>query len=196
MNYFYLSIEKRISPEAKHCTKIEFVFLLGCNSVNSRWNLFSRRLLYDNTTRKTRNQVGVDIVIPGFGNTSSVEWLDSSQLAASKFIALCRAFPQTTIDSVWTANNRHTVISKVALISSQSQQYPYWNNFLKTFSMVTISLDICPLSWQLEIDFMTLSNKNTWSTYINIILMLSIDTKNWLSFLNTGNKQSVTNSFI
>ncbi|XP_067651149.1 lysosomal phospholipase A and acyltransferase-like isoform X2 [Haliotis asinina] len=45
------------------------------------------KLLYDNTTRKTRNQVGVDIVIPGFGNTSSVEWLDSSQLSATSYFA-------------------------------------------------------------------------------------------------------------
>ncbi|XP_045597361.2 lysosomal phospholipase A and acyltransferase isoform X3 [Procambarus clarkii] len=37
------------------------------------------RLLYDNVTRTTMNSPGVQTRIPGFGNTSTVEWLDPSQ---------------------------------------------------------------------------------------------------------------------
>lgn len=36
------------------------------------------RLLYDNVTRTTRNAPGVETRIPGFGNSSTVEWLDPS----------------------------------------------------------------------------------------------------------------------
>ncbi len=34
------------------------------------------RLVYDNETRTTRNVDGVETRIPGFGNTTTVEWLD------------------------------------------------------------------------------------------------------------------------
>lgn len=43
------------------------------------------RLQYDNTTRRTSNQPGVDIRQPGFGNTSTVEWLDSSQMGYTSY---------------------------------------------------------------------------------------------------------------
>lgn len=43
------------------------------------------RLRYDNVTRTTLNQPGVEIRQPGFGNTSTVEWLDSSQLGETSY---------------------------------------------------------------------------------------------------------------
>lgn len=37
------------------------------------------KLKYDNVTHKTSNNDGVEVRIPGFGNTTTVEWLDPSQ---------------------------------------------------------------------------------------------------------------------
>ncbi|KAG7160321.1 Group XV phospholipase A2-like, partial [Homarus americanus] len=37
------------------------------------------KLVYDNVTRTTKNAPGVQTRIPGFGNSSTVEWLDPSQ---------------------------------------------------------------------------------------------------------------------
>ena len=42
------------------------------------------RLEYDNVTRTTNNSPGVDIKIPGFGETATVEWLDHSEISLSK----------------------------------------------------------------------------------------------------------------
>lgn len=36
------------------------------------------KLEYDNVTRTTKNAPGVQTRIPGFGNSSTVEWLDPS----------------------------------------------------------------------------------------------------------------------
>ena len=43
------------------------------------------KLIYDNVTRTTRNNDGVDIQIPGFGHTTSVEYVDSSRLPISGY---------------------------------------------------------------------------------------------------------------
>lgn len=43
------------------------------------------KLIYDNVTRTTRNNDGVAIQIPGFGNTTSVEYVDSSRLPISGY---------------------------------------------------------------------------------------------------------------
>ena len=45
------------------------------------------RLRYDNVTRTTSNNQGVETRIPGFGNTSTVEWLDPSQRSFSMYFA-------------------------------------------------------------------------------------------------------------
>jgi hypothetical protein len=47
-------------------------------------SLFVNRLEYDNVTRKTHNSPGVDIKIPGFGGTDTVEFLDHSEISLSK----------------------------------------------------------------------------------------------------------------
>ena len=43
------------------------------------------KLQYDNATRETRNSPGVDIIIPGFGNTTTVEYVDPSQLSVTGY---------------------------------------------------------------------------------------------------------------
>ncbi|KAG8236099.1 hypothetical protein J437_LFUL000461 [Ladona fulva] len=43
------------------------------------------RLVYDNVSRTTSNSPGVETRIPGFGNTSTVEWLDPSQASPSVY---------------------------------------------------------------------------------------------------------------
>ncbi|CAF0766669.1 unnamed protein product [Didymodactylos carnosus] len=45
------------------------------------------RLVYNTTTRKTSNIDGVDIQIPGFGQTSTIEYFDSSGLSYSSYFA-------------------------------------------------------------------------------------------------------------
>ena len=41
------------------------------------------RLEYDNKTRTTHNPPGVDIQIPGWGTTDTVEYLDHSEISLS-----------------------------------------------------------------------------------------------------------------
>jgi len=48
----------------------------------------SARLQYNNMSGRTSNQPGVQIRQPGFGNTSTVEWLDSSRLSYSVYLYL------------------------------------------------------------------------------------------------------------
>lgn len=43
------------------------------------------QLVYDNTTRKTFNSPGVEIMIPGFGNTSTIEYVDPSQVSVTGY---------------------------------------------------------------------------------------------------------------
>lgn len=43
------------------------------------------KLLYDNKTRTTRNNDGVDIRIPGWGLTETVEWLDPSHATTGSY---------------------------------------------------------------------------------------------------------------
>jgi lysophospholipase-3 len=45
------------------------------------------RLIYNSTTKKTSNLDGVEIRIPGFGNTSTVEFFDSSDFSYSSYFA-------------------------------------------------------------------------------------------------------------
>lgn len=43
------------------------------------------KLIYDNVTRTTRNNDGVDIRIPGFGGSETVEWLDPSHASTGSY---------------------------------------------------------------------------------------------------------------
>ncbi|XP_056648144.1 phospholipase A2 group XV-like [Diorhabda sublineata] len=43
------------------------------------------KLIYDNTTRITRNNDGVEIRVPGWGGTESVEWLDPSHTSTGAY---------------------------------------------------------------------------------------------------------------
>jgi len=45
------------------------------------------KLKYDNVTHKTSNNDGVEIRIPGFGNTTTVEWLDPSHRFFSTYFS-------------------------------------------------------------------------------------------------------------
>lgn len=43
------------------------------------------KLTYDNVTRTTSNGPGVEIRIPGFGNSETVEWLDPSHASPGSY---------------------------------------------------------------------------------------------------------------
>lgn len=43
------------------------------------------KLIYDNVSRTTHNNEGVDIQVPGFGDTNSVEYVDPSHLPISGY---------------------------------------------------------------------------------------------------------------
>jgi Lecithin:cholesterol acyltransferase. len=43
------------------------------------------KLVYDNVTRTTSNSEGVEIRIPGFGSTTSVEWIDPSHASQGAY---------------------------------------------------------------------------------------------------------------
>lgn len=43
------------------------------------------RLVYDNVTRKTSNSPGVEIRIPGFGTTETIEYLDPSRYGVTGY---------------------------------------------------------------------------------------------------------------
>jgi lysophospholipase III len=45
------------------------------------------KLYYDNVTRKTSNSPGVQIRIPGFGNSTTVEWIDPSKASPGNYFA-------------------------------------------------------------------------------------------------------------
>ncbi|OQV12159.1 Group XV phospholipase A2 [Hypsibius exemplaris] len=45
------------------------------------------KLIYNKLTRKTTNQVGVQIRVPGFGDTNTIEYLTKTKLPSSKYFA-------------------------------------------------------------------------------------------------------------
>lgn len=45
------------------------------------------RLVYDNNTRTTSNSPGVEIRFPGFGNCSSVEYIDPSKASSGCYFS-------------------------------------------------------------------------------------------------------------
>lgn len=45
------------------------------------------KLVYDNTTRTTSNNPGVQTRVPGFGNSTTVEWIDPSKASPGNYFA-------------------------------------------------------------------------------------------------------------
>jgi lysophospholipase-3 len=45
------------------------------------------RLIYNSTTKKTSNLEGVDIQVPGFGDTATVEYFDASGFSFASYFA-------------------------------------------------------------------------------------------------------------
>lgn len=57
-----------------------------CQQVVSSWQHFTHpflccRIVYNRTTRRTSNSPGVDVRVPGFGQTYTIEFLDNNNLA-------------------------------------------------------------------------------------------------------------------
>ena len=42
-------------------------------------------MIYDNKTRLSHDAPGVTVYVKDFGNTSTVEWLDTSQLSLGEY---------------------------------------------------------------------------------------------------------------
>ena len=62
------------------------------------------KMVYNPVTRKTSNNPGVETRIPGFGNSSTVEYLDKSQRFFSVYFAniVSHILPQVgKTESVW-----------------------------------------------------------------------------------------------
>jgi len=62
------------------------------------FNVTVARLQYDNVSGSTFNQPGVQIRQPDFGNTSTVEWLDSSHLSHSVYTVCYPLFYFVAVD--------------------------------------------------------------------------------------------------
>ena len=59
------------------------IYVLGKKKNNPKIQLFRLwpRLVYNSTTRRSTNSPGVEVRIPGFGQTHSIEFLDTHRLA-------------------------------------------------------------------------------------------------------------------
>jgi len=45
--------------------------------------------MYDRQTHVTSNPPGVDITMPGWGDTETVEWLDPTHISHSRYQYMC-----------------------------------------------------------------------------------------------------------
>ncbi|XP_065314857.1 phospholipase A2 group XV-like isoform X2 [Gordionus sp. m RMFG-2023] len=121
------------------------------------------KLGYDNDTRLTSNTPGVNIRVPNFGNTTSIEWLDPTKRSVSKYFAtitqklvslgLIRGktirgapydFRKTPIENVEMMHNMKTLIEEMynsngklpVVIICHSMGCSYTKYFLQTQSLI------------------------------------------------------------
>lgn len=60
----------------------------------------AHRLVYNRTSRRASNSPGVQVRVPGFGQTYTIEFLDSSKLAGVKVIFFAFISPITETNAV------------------------------------------------------------------------------------------------
>ncbi|KAH3772256.1 phospholipase A2 group XV-like [Dreissena polymorpha] len=78
----------KVAPYCKKQTQTFTDLWLDMKELTPLWiNCFvdNMRLEYDNVTRTTKNSPGVETMIPGFGTTETVEYLDSVKIPLTKY---------------------------------------------------------------------------------------------------------------
>ncbi|KAK3608072.1 hypothetical protein CHS0354_031058 [Potamilus streckersoni] len=89
---FEAKLNKAVVPHSFCIKKTEKYFSLWLNLEElAPWVIDcfvdNMRLVYDNKTHKTSNSPGVDIRVPGFGDTDTVEWLDPTHLSVTTYFS-------------------------------------------------------------------------------------------------------------
>lgn len=67
------------------CLDLTFYSILSFYNTSLFFQIDNMKLIYNNVTRTTRNQDGVDIRIPGWGDPFVVEYLDPSKASPGSY---------------------------------------------------------------------------------------------------------------